>query len=973
MTFEREDRENLGPPPPPFRMGQQAPPRGRGNRWVFLVAIALILVVLAGAAKELYIDWLWFESLNYTSIFETILLTRAVLFAAGALGVFLFVYLNLMVARRLAPRPLVTVYEGPDLRLAGRMITLSILALSVLLAVVFGSSLSGEWQRVVTAQHSTPFGQVDPVFGDDISFYVFQLPALRYLQGWVLGIFALTLLASLILYALALTLGSGSRPGRGIKVHVAVLGAGILLFIAFNYWLARHSLLLDASAPGAAFGGPGYTDLNVRLQVLTAMMGIAGVTAVLVLASVVLRGALLPAIGVVALVAVGLLGNIYAQAVQSFQVRPNELARERPYIQNNINATRAAFGLDRIEEVAHPGNTEPSLQELTDNPETLRNIRLWDHDPLKSTYEQIQAIRRYYQFVDVDIDRYTLDGQYRQVMLSARELAPDNLALEGQPLTWVNEHLKFTHGYGVALSPVNEIADNRLPNLFVKDLPPVISRGADALKIERPEVYFGEKTNQWVIVNTQEQEVDFASGAETKFTNYSGEGGVQIGSLFRRALFAWEFSDPNILLTDLKPESRILYDRTVQERVRKLAPFLMLDKDPYLVISNGRLVYIQDGYTFSRGYPYSQAFNDTQPGRPLNRVTYMRNSVKAVVDAYDGSVDFYISDPSDPIIATYAKVFPGTFKPLDQMPAGLRQHMRYPEDLFKVQSEVYRNYHMQDPQIFYNREDSYTRPLEIYLDKEVPMDPYYVIMRLPGQPSSEFMLILPFTPVNKNNANAWLAGRSDGDHYGKLLAFKFPNDKLVFGPRQIESRIDQDDRIADQFGKWKNSGSTIIRGNLLFVPVGDSYIYVEPIYLQSQQSKLPELTRVVVAAGERIEMEGSLEDSLNRVFRTSIFRPVSGPGSQVGAGGTPATSTPGAQASATPTPAATATATVTASGTPGPTGTPAGTVPQLARQAQDLFNLSQERLKAGDWQGYGQAQQQLSDVIKRMAELAGQP
>ena len=957
-----EDRDNLGPPPPVFRFPDQAGAgprrRGGGNWWVYVVGFILAVLLLVGGAKELYIDYLWFQSVGYTHIFQITLGARLALFAGGAAGVFVFLAGNLLLARSLAPRPALTV-EGTDLSLAGRMMTLLIIGASLLLAFIFGASLSNEWQRIFTALDATPFGQTDPVFGEEVSFYIFALPMQQLLQKWALGVVIATLIGVLILYALALTFGGRLAPRRTIKAHVSLLGAVVLALLAVQYWLSRYDLLLDPS--GVVFG-PGYTDVAVKLQVRTLLALVTAVTSALLVLNISLRGVLLPAVGVATMAGVLVLGGGYAELVQRLQVKPNELSRERPYIENNIKFTRTAFGLDRIEEVAHPGNTEPSLQELIDNPETIRNIRLWDHAPLKDTYEQIQAIRRYYSFNDVDIDRYTIDNQYRQVMLSARELDPDKLSLAGEALTWVNEHLKFTHGYGVALSPVNEIADNRLPNLFVRDLPPVVTKNnASVLNIERPEIYFGEKSTQWVIANTQEPEIDFASGAETKFTSYQGKGGVLLDSVWMRALFAWHFGDPNILLTDVKPDSRILFNRQIQERVRHIVPFLRLDRDPYLVISNGRLVYVQDAYTTSSRFPYSQLYPMVDQQRGRTSINYIRNSVKAVVDAYDGTVDFYISDPSDPLIQTYAKLFPNTFKAMDQMPAGLRQHLRYPEDLFNLQSNVYENYHMQDPQIFYNKEDAYSRPQEIYLDKPQLMEPYYVIMRLPGQSQPEFMLILPFTPAGKNNANAWLAGRADGDHYGKLLAFKFPNDKLIFGPRQIESRIDQDGTIADQFGKWKNSGSTVIRGNLLFVPVGDSYIYVEPIYLQSQQSRLPELTRVVVAAGERIEMETSLEESLNKVFRTQVFRQRDG----VVTTPAPAPGAPAATPPSQPPPG-------TPSTTVPPAGTPASSpLTALARQAQEQFTRAQDRLRTGDWAGYGEAQKQLEDTLKQMAVLAG--
>jgi len=498
----------------------------------------------------------------------------------------------------------------------------------------------------------------------------------------------------------------------------------------------------------------------------------------------------------------------------------------------------------------------------------------------------------------------------------------------------------------VTASPVTEISGEGLPNLLVKNLPPVSSPPIPELRVTRPEIYFGEKGTDWVIVNTDEPELDFASETETKYNRYDGKGGVLLDSILKRALFAWQMADPNIILTALRDDSRILYYRHVQERVSKIAPFLVLDRDPYVVINEGRLVYIQDAYTVTNRFPYSEPYLEPPPSR--RRYNYIRNSVKAVVDAYDGTVDFYIADPSDPLIQTWARIFPDLFKPFDQLSAGLRQHVRYPEDFFNVQAEMYRTFHMRDPQVFYNKEDTYERPKELYLTQEKAMDAYYVIMRLPEEARSEFMLILPFTPVNKNNANAWLAGRSDGQNYGKLLAFTFPKDKLIYGPRQVESRIDQDPTISAQFALWNQSGSRVLRGNLLFVPIGQSYLYVEPVYLQSAQSQLPELKRVVVAAGNRIAMEPTLEESLNRIYGAQVAQP--------GQPGTPGGPSPGPS----PPPSG--------AGTPATPGA-SGELVQLARQADEVYRRAQERLRSGDWTGYGNELRELEALLKRMVEL----
>lgn len=966
MSNNFEGRGDLGPPPPPFRPG--SPQRQQGGRgWIVISSAVLLVLVVGGALRGLYTDWLWFESLGYTQVFSVFISTRVALFAGAAVVFFLFFMINMAMARAIAPKPVIAALSGEQGQLASRLTWTGLFGAGLVGAIIAGSIASGEWSRVLAFVHGEPFGQTEPVFNMDLGFFVFTLPVLRFGQVFGTGIATVTLAGAVVVYGFALSLSAAQPFGRAsagrsraVRAHVSLLGAIIFGGLALGYGIDRLDLMFSES--GAVFG-PGYTDINARLPALTVQAAVAATGALVLLANIWLRGIGLPALAVAGLVITSIVGGrIYPEFVQRFQVEPNELARERPFIEQNIAFTRRAFGLDRIEEVRFPGEEQPPSSDILANLETINNIRLWDHEPLLATYEQIQAIRRYYQFHDVDIDRYNIQGSYRQVMIAARELAPDKLALAGEAPTWVNQRLKFTHGYGVTLSPVNEISPEGLPNLYLKDLPPQSPPGIRDLAVTRPEIYFGEKTDTWVIVNSEEPELDYASETEIKYTNYQGKGGVPLDSTLRKALFAWQMNDPNILLTSLNPDSRILYYRTVQQRVQKIAPFLMLDSDPYVVIADGRLVYVQDAYTVSNRYPYSE--------RNKGRFNYIRNSVKAVVDAYDGTVEFYNADPSDPIIAAFGKVYPGLLKPMSDMPASLRAHLRYPEDLFNVQAEMYQTYHMQDPQVFYNKEDAFARPIEVYLDKEREMEAYYVIMRLPSQSRPEFMLILPFTPVNKNNANAWLAGRSDGEHYGKLLAFVFPKERLIYGPRQIEARIDQNPTISQQFALWNQSGARVLRGNLLFVPIGDSYIYVEPIYLQSRESQLPELARVVVAAGNRIAMESTLEEALNRIYGSTILRPIP---SQAGL---PTRQPEGAAAGAAPggpSPTPSPTPAPAAGTPPAPTtpGAPASTdMAVLAKQANDHFNNAQEALRKGDWANYGSELQRMEQVLKRMVELA---
>jgi uncharacterized membrane protein (UPF0182 family) len=687
--------------------------------------------------------------------------------------------------------------------------------------------------------------------------------------------------------------------------------------------------------------GAAYTDVNARLPFIYIGMALAAITAVVLLVTA-FRPGVMPAIAaMVAWAAISSVGGfVYPSSVQRLSVQPNELEKERQYIERNIEFTRRAYGLDGIDERPFPASPEVTPQEISDNPETIRNIRLLDVSPLLDTYNQIQTIRPLYQFIDVDIDRYVIDGIRRQVMVSARELSPDRLPADAQ--SWVNRRLQFTHGYGAVMSPVNEVVDEGLPALFLQDVP---VRGH--LPLNRPEIYYGEEPDHYVVVKTKAEEFDYPTEGATVQTVFAGEGGVKLGSFFNRLVFAWQFADPNILISDsLTPESRILFRRNIVQRVRTIAPFLTLDRDPYIVVADGRLFWIQDAYTTTHRYPYSQP--------SAAGYNYIRNSAKVVTDAYDGTMTFYLADPTDPMIRVYAKMFPDLFTPIDEMPAAIRAHVRYPEDLFHAQIDAYRLYHITDPNILYNREDIWNIPTEIFSGSEQPLEPYYVIMRLPGETSEEFALILPLTPARRANTIAWIAARSDGANYGKLLSFRFPTDSLVFGPRQVESRIDQDTQISAQFSLWNQSGSRVIRGNLLMIPIGRGNVFVEPIYLQAETSRLPELKRVVVVNGNRIAMEPTLQRSLEVVFGQAA---ATLPGTE------PTTGAP--QPTVSPTPGA---------GQPTPTPRPtavAGSINELARQADAAYQRAQEALRRGDFAAYGTEIATVEALIRQIVQQSG--
>jgi len=838
------------------------------NRRTTIILTLGILFWGVPVALGLYTDWLWFADLGFTGVYRIRLLTQVALFAAGA-AVFLGLVLgSAVLARRLSERAANDLtLPGSQLRAIEGSFTQLLGAGALLLGLTMAGSMAGRWSEVLRFLRPTPFGTSDPLFGRDIAYFVFALPLYRSLQGWLLLSVFFALLAALTVYAFRLVLpqipvdagtGEPSQPRasfrqvltRPMRAHLFGLGALLLALVAWGHRLSIYELVY--SAGGAAFGA-GYADIVARLPARWFLVAVAFVSAVLLLVAIPRRGLRLAASAAALWLGSAIVvGGVYPAVIQRLVVQPQELERERPYIERTIRMTRQAFGLDRIAETAIAVEEMVTPGDIAQNPGTIGNIRLWDPEPLLTTYNQIQSIRLYYDFVSIDVDRYAIDGGYRQVMLGARELAPERLPAQAQ--TWVNRRLQFTHGYGVAMSAVNEVTPEGLPTFFLQDVPP---RGR--IPIDRPELYFGEKSTDYVIVRTRFPEFSYPKGEENVYTTYGGTTGVFLGSGGRRLLFAWRFRDLNILLSDaITSQSVILYHRNVRERVARLAPFLRLDRDPYVAVADGRLFWILDAYTHSDRYPYAQRHRDG--------VNYLRNSVKAVVDAYHGTVTLYVTEPDDPMVRTYGRIFPGLLRPLADLPASLRAHLRYPQDLFAVQAEMYRLFHMQDPRVFYNKEDVWILPQEIYIDKPREMTPYYVIMRLPGAAREEFMLILPYTPPGKQNMITWLAARSDGEHYGKLLAFRYPKDKLVFGPMQIEARLNQEPMISEQFTLWSQGGNRVMRGNMIVIPIGQSNLYVEPIYLQAEQGRLPEMKRVVLASGNRVVMEATVSAGLGALF-----------------------------------------------------------------------------------------------------------
>ncbi|OLP17844.1 hypothetical protein BST81_12325 [Leptolyngbya sp. 'hensonii'] len=778
-------------------------------------------------------------------------------------------------------------------------------------SLMLGLILSGNWGRILQSLHPIPFQITDPIFAKDISFYIFTLPVLELLQFWWVGLTLYSLISVMLIYLLSGdSFSQGFFPGfsQPQQRHLKGLVGGLMLAIAGSYWLSRNQLLY--SEQGVSYGAS-YTDVTAQLPAYTLLSGTALVIALVCVwqalgfdRSKQASRRLLVILSLYSGVAL-LASTLLPMAVQQLVVRPNELAREQPFIQRTIALTRQAFNLNKAESTIFNPEGKLTVRDLQANDLTIRNIRLWDQRPLLETNRQLQQIRLYYRFPDADLDRYTfqrndfkptlpnpdLETERQQVLIAAREL--DYSAVPAEAKTWVNQHLIYTHGYGFTLSPVNRVGAGGLPEYFVKDIgvgsAGNLNRSREAIRAnistDNPRIYYGELTNTYVMTGTQVRELDYPSGEENVYNIYDGRGGISLKS-WRRWLFARYLQDWQMLLTqDFLPETKLLFRRNINRRIRAIAPFLRYDSDPYLVVADvsspqqveppttpSHLFWIVDAYTTTTHYPYSD------PGQ--KELNYIRNSVKVVVDAYNGAIDFYVADPTDPIVQSWMAIFPSLFKPLKAMPASLRSHIRYPSDLFEIQAQQLMTYHMTDPQVFYNREDQWQIPKEIYGGQSQLVEPYYLITSLPKVPFEEFILLSPYTPNGRTNLVAWLAARSDGENYGKLLLYEFPKQILVYGPEQIEARINQDPVISQQISLWNRQGSRAIQGNLLVIPIEESLLYVEPIYLEAAENSLPTLVRVVVAYENQIVMAESLEQALQAIFQPvklnapAIVRPV---------------------------------------------------------------------------------------------------
>jgi uncharacterized protein len=977
---------------------------------VVAILVVAFIVFLASTGIELWTDAIWYQSVGFDSVFWTRIGAQLGLFFGTLLVALIFLLFNLYLAGRLAPpadpdkpgrlrqmadrlneaqrqtewsarmgggsgRPGGGPFPGrartddttgsfdmddiPDLVPIAKWV---IAAVAIVLAIGIAGSVSGTWTTVLLWLNRVPFSPVetvvDPIFGRDISFFLFDLPFLRFAQSLVNGLLLAALLVAGARYLAQATEG-GEVFNTPVRVHLAVIAGLYLLSVAFGYQLDKYELVY--STAGVATG-VSYTDANARFMAYNVLTVLSGLAAALLVAGAFTRWMWpLGAIVIVWFSASLVLGRLYPEAIQRLTVDPNQYAQEEPYIANNIAMTRKAFELDQWKNRDYSGTAPLTEAALRLEADTFENARLWDYRPLGVTLDQLQQVREYYDFVDVDTDRYMVDGELRQVMLSGRELAIEkNLQATG----WVNQRVIYTHGIGMAMVPVNEVTPEGQPRLWIKDLPPVSKVGAP--EITQPRIYFGETDDRYVVVGARQAEFDYPRRAGNttvdETTRWTGTTGIALDTTLSRLLFALRFRDFDLLISDqITADSQLLFHRTISERLGRIAPFLRYDKDPYLVIDDaGRFVYVQDAYTISNDFPNAQAFSGgvlgAGSGLAGDEFNYIRNSVKITVDAYDGTMRFYVADPSDPIIRAWQGVFPGIFEPISAMPEGMLAHLRVPEERFNVQSNMFGRYHVTQTLTFFNNTDRWTIPDVQTNEQSLPSEAYYVVMRMPEAKEVEFLLLQPMIAQNRPNMIAWVAARSDAPNYGEVVTYRFPADTTIFGPAQIEARIDQDPEISAQVSLWNQSGSQVIRGNLIVIPVGESLLYLQPVYLQSTSSAFPEFQKIVVASPTTIVWGDTLAEALTLLIAKQGV--VTGPG---------ATPTPGP----TVTPAPGVTPAPTARPTPG--GELPADVTALVDYANTHFELAQAALRAGDFATYGDEMDKVQDALVRLGELTGTP
>jgi uncharacterized membrane protein (UPF0182 family) len=842
----------------------------------YLALIPVIIIIVFAALISFLGDYYWFDSVGYAGIFLNIIAVSVILGIIAAVVFFGFSYICARISLKSAA-------NGGNVSVLNKRIVLLFCGLG---ALFVGLSVSSQWETVLMFLNQSPFGVLDPIFGLDAGFYVFSLPFYNLVVNFVIGVVIFSIIVSFLGYLLEseiLTLNFNEYPitefkGQ-LKIDSFIPQLSVLLFFLFSaisarIWLARYDLLFT---PGETVFGVGYTDATVTLPVMAVLTFVSFLIGIGFLINERLRRPEVIKYGVIIFIAVAVLGVIAGVAVQVLIVSPNEFNLEKEYLSHNINSTLVAYGLADVDEKQFTVDYNLTTADIIENSGTVENIRLWDWRPLKTTYEQLQLFRTYYEFNDIDVDRYTFGDSYKQVLISAREMNIKDLPSQAQ--TWVNTHLVYTHGYGAVMSPVDVVSKEGLPDFYLKDIPPT----SEYIGLNQPGIYYGEGLDEYSVVMTKTEEFDYPSSDENIYTTYQGSGGVELSGILQRLIYAIKFKSVELLVSgSLDSDSRVLMNRNILERADAVAPFLSYDSDPYVVVSEGRLFWIIDAYTSTDKFPYS-ATVQTSDYEVFN---YLRNSVKVVIDAYNGDITYYVINGNDPLIQAYNGIFPGAFKDFSDMPEDLRSHVRYPAGIFEIQSEVYSLYHMKDPRVFYNREDAWNVPDEVYRGSRQRMEPYYIIMKLPGEESEEFIQMLPFTPRSKENLIAWMAVRSDTPNYGGIVVYQFSKQELTYGPMQIEARIDQDTEISQDITLWSQSGSSVLRGNTLIIPIENSILYVEPLYLEAtEKGTLPQLKRVIVAYGDRLTMKDTLAEALDEIFGDiAIEKSVGGAGEGIGEG-----------------------------------------------------------------------------------------
>lgn len=904
------------------------------------IAVLLGIFIFFNQIVMLVTDYQWFQDLGYQSVFTKQLVTQLQIGVPIFLVSTVLFYFYLMTLKKSYYNKIQSYHMGLSEGALNKIIVLP----AFFLGYVVSSATAGRlWFELLLYQNAQSFNAVDPLFKKDISFYIFKLPLLKQLMTTIMGLLFLIVLTTIIFYVIMLTLRrptlyevEGKFTWRNHVVsdlskmaikQLVVVSMVFFVILALDYYLGAFNILYSSGTNRGVVFGPSYTDVFVTLKLYRVQLGASLFAAGIVFWAYQRKKIKLAVMGPIAIILVSILGNIVASSVENFIVAPNQRIKQLPYIENNITYTRKAYGIDKINVKDFDVKDNLTLDDIQRNEETISNIRLNDYRPTIESYNQLQAIRFYYQFKDVDIDRYMINGKYTQVFLAPREI---NIALLDQNArNWINQHLKYTHGYGIALSPVNAITSQGQPKLSIRNIPPVSDID---IQIERPEIYFGELTNQYILVNTLEKEFDYPVGNDNAETIYEGNAGIPL-TFLNRLLFSYRKGTMKFLLSgSITSESRIVMHRNILDRVNKIAPFIQYDEDPYIVINDGRLFWIIDGYTTSNLYPNATPFR-------RDGVNYIRNSVKVVIDAYHGDVNYYIADEEDPIIKTYELIYPELFNPLSQLPEGLKQHLRYPQDLFDLQAQAYAVYHMTNPNVFYNQEDVWFLANEKYYNNEQQAESQYMIMKLPQEEKEEFVLTVNYTPRNLSNMTAILAARNDGEHYGELITYQLPKERNIYGPMQIEARIDAEPTISSSLSLWGQEGSKVIRGNLLVIPIEESLLYVEPLYIQaSNQNSIPEVKQVIVAYQDRIVMEDTLQLALEKLFGkvspTEPQRPTpTDPTDPMEEGDVDILS-----------------------------------LKELIEKANTVYENSQRALQRGDWAEYGKQLNELEALLKRLQE-----